>query len=108
MKGATNIRNPLAAMAGGDFPTQAAELLAEMGYHSTRTLPGQSGDVADFLAHFPAANPKPSPGRAVSCHTACQGRGQAGHLFGDASARHDPRRACRSPGYERARRPPAS
>ena len=57
MKGATNIRNRLAAMAGGDFPTQAAELLAEMGYHSTRTLPRQSGDVADFLAHFPAANP---------------------------------------------------
>lgn len=57
MKAAANIRNRLAATASGDFPTRAADLLAEMGYHSGRTLPGQSGDVADFLAQFPAENP---------------------------------------------------
>ena len=68
MKGATNMRNRLAAMAGGDFPTQAAELLAEMGYRSTRTLPRQSGDVADFLAHFPAANPDTQSEQAFRQH----------------------------------------
>ena len=57
MKAAANIRNHLAETAIGGFPTPAAELLAEMGYHSDRTMPGQSGDAADFLAQFPAENP---------------------------------------------------
>ena len=57
MKAAADIRNRLAATASGDFPTRVAELLAEMGYRSGRTLPGQSGDVADFLAQFPVENP---------------------------------------------------
>lgn len=57
MKTAANIRNRLAATASGDFPTWAAELLAETGYHSERTLPGQSGDVDAFLGRLPTANP---------------------------------------------------
>ena len=57
MKAAVNIRNCLAAMTSGDFPTRAAELLTEIGYRSTRTLPGQSGDVDAFLVRFPATNP---------------------------------------------------
>ena len=43
-----DIRAALAAM--GDF----ADLLAVLGYRSERTLPGQTGDVADFMAQFPA------------------------------------------------------
>ena len=57
MKAAADIRNRLAATASGDFPTRAAALLAEMGYRSTRTLLGQSGDVGAFLERFPATNP---------------------------------------------------
>ena len=57
MKAAADIRNRLAATASDDFPTRAVDLLAEMGYRSGRRLPGQSGDVADFLAQFPAENP---------------------------------------------------
>ena len=43
-----DVRATLAAM--GDF----ADLLAVLGYRSERTLPGQTGDVADFMAQFPA------------------------------------------------------
>ena len=51
------LEQTLAAMPDSHFLAGAQTLLAEMGYRSTHTLPGQSGDVADFLAQFPAANP---------------------------------------------------
>ena len=50
------IQSALIATAGSPFSEAAQALLAEMGYHSTRTLPGQSGDVDAFLARFPATN----------------------------------------------------
>ena len=68
MKTAANLQGCLAATASGDFPTRAADLLTAMGYHSTRTLPGQSGDAADFLAQFPAANPDTQSERAFREH----------------------------------------
>ena len=68
MKTAANLQDCLAATARGDFPTRAADLLAAMGYHSTRTLPGQSGGAADFLAQFPAENPDTQAEQAFRKH----------------------------------------
>ena len=62
------IRAGLSALARDDFYAVAQALLTAMGYHSTRTLPGQSGDAADFLAHFPAANPDTQSERAFREH----------------------------------------
>ena len=52
-----SIQSALAAMTGSPLADAAQFLLADMGYRSSRTLSGQSGDVADFLAQFPAENP---------------------------------------------------
>ena len=51
------IQSALNAMTGVPLAEAAQVLLAEMGYRSHRTLPGQSGEVADFLTQFPAKNP---------------------------------------------------
>ncbi len=51
------IQSALAALSSGDFAAAAIGLLAALGYRSERTLLGQTGDVGDFIAHFPAANP---------------------------------------------------
>ena len=51
------IQSALKAMTGVPLAEAAQALLAEMGYRSDRTLPGQSGEVADFLAAFPARKP---------------------------------------------------
>ena len=51
------IQSALAAIVGSSLSEAAQTLLAEMGYRSTRTLPGQSGDVDAFLGQFPATNP---------------------------------------------------
>ncbi len=50
------IRSALAALPAGDFAAAASDLLAALGYRSKRTLE-LSGDVDDFSAQFPAANP---------------------------------------------------
>ncbi len=50
------IRSALAALPAGDFAAAASDLLAALGYRSERTLE-LSGDVGDFSAQFPAANP---------------------------------------------------
>ena len=51
------IQSDLKAMTGVPLADAAQALLAEMGYRSDRTLPGQSGEVAHFLTQFPATNP---------------------------------------------------
>ena len=55
-----DVRAALAAMSQGDFAATAQELLAALGYRSGRTLLGQTGAVADFIAQFaaPKANTK--------------------------------------------------
>ena len=62
------IGQALATMPGSNFLDAAQALLTAMGYHSTRTLPGQSGDAADFLAHFPAENPDTQSEQAFREH----------------------------------------
>ncbi len=52
-----SIQTALPKAADGDFTEQAAALLATLGYRSERTLPGQSGDVDEFLQRFPTDNP---------------------------------------------------
>ncbi len=51
------IRAALGSAPEGDFHEQAENLLRVLGYRSERTLHGQSGAVADFIARFPADNP---------------------------------------------------
>ena len=46
----------LAAVPAGDFAAKASDLLAALGYRSERSLSGQTGDVNEFLADFPAPN----------------------------------------------------
>ena len=53
----TAIRAALATMIDSDLSVAATNLLPTLGYRSERTLPGQSGDPADFIRQFPAANP---------------------------------------------------
>ena len=50
-----DIQAALVGMPGNDFKAAAQDLLAVLGYRSERTLPGQSGAVADFIAQFPSA-----------------------------------------------------
>ena len=50
------IRAALHSAEEGDFAEQAARLLAVLGYSSERILPGQSGDVGEFLEQFPPTN----------------------------------------------------
>ena len=49
------IGHALGALADGDFVVMARDLLAVLGYESTRTL-DISGRVNDFIAQFPAPN----------------------------------------------------
>ena len=51
------IGHALGALADGDFVVMARDLLAVLGYESTRTLADQSGEVNGFIADFPARNP---------------------------------------------------
>ena len=50
-----DIQAALASIPSSDFLTATENLLAVLGYRSERTLAGQTGDVADFIAQFPAA-----------------------------------------------------
>ena len=50
-----DIQAALASIPYSDFLTATENLLAVLGYRSERTLAGQTGDVADFIAQFPAA-----------------------------------------------------
>ena len=50
-----DIQAALAAIPSSDFLTTTENLLAVLGYRSERTLAGQTGAVADFIAQFPAA-----------------------------------------------------
>ena len=50
------IRSALGAVQAGNLPDQAVKVLAFLGYRSERTLPDQSGSVADFMRLFPAEN----------------------------------------------------
>ena len=50
-----DIQAALAAIPSSDFLTETENLLAVLGYRSERTLAGQTGAVADFIAQFPAA-----------------------------------------------------
>ena len=59
------IRGVLAQMARGPMPDSAADLLAALGYRSERTLPGQTGDPADFVHQYPSSNPGTQSERAL-------------------------------------------
>ena len=50
-----DIQVALVGMPGNDFKAAAQDLLAVLGYRSERTLAGQTGVAADFIAQFPAA-----------------------------------------------------
>ena len=50
------IRSALTKVPGNDFEVVAQDLLAALGYRSERTLPGQTGDAANFVMQFPARN----------------------------------------------------
>ncbi len=52
-----DIQASLMRMPSNDFKAAAQDLLAVLGYRSARTLGGQTGDVADFIAQFPAPKP---------------------------------------------------
>ena len=49
-----DIQAALASIPSSDFLTATENLLAVLGYRSERTLAGQTGAVADFIAQFPA------------------------------------------------------
>ena len=51
------IRPVLKRIAAATFADASRELLAALGYRSTRTLDGQTGNVADFIEQFPAPHP---------------------------------------------------
>ena len=48
------IQAALVRIPSNDFKAAAQDLLAVLGYRSERTLAGQTGAVADFIAQFPA------------------------------------------------------
>ena len=48
------IQSALTKIPDNDFEAVAQDLLAVLGYRSERTLIGQTGDVTDFVARFPA------------------------------------------------------
>ena len=52
-----NIQSALRDIPGRDFALAAKDLLAALGYESAKTLAGQTGEVDDFIATFPALNP---------------------------------------------------
>ena len=49
------IQAALVGIPSNDFKAAVQDLLAVLGYRGERTLPGQTGAVADFIAQFPAA-----------------------------------------------------
>ncbi len=52
-----NVKAALNAVPGiQDIEAAARGLLNSIGYDSSRTLEGQSGDVADFIRQYPALN----------------------------------------------------
>ena len=51
------IASALQGIATATFTDASRELLTALGYRSDRTLAGQTGNVADFIADFPAKNP---------------------------------------------------
>ena len=51
-----SIQTALTATAVGDFSQGAQALLEAMGYRSELTIPGQTGNVEDFIASLPGAN----------------------------------------------------
>ncbi len=51
------ITSALQRMPAAKFRDASRELLAALGYHSNRTLDGQTGRVADFIEQFPAPHP---------------------------------------------------
>ena len=51
-----NIQSALRDIPGRDFALAAKDLLAALGYESAKTLAGQTGEVDDFIATFPALN----------------------------------------------------
>ncbi len=51
------IASALKRMPAVDFTDASRHLLAALGYRSTRTLDGQTGNVADFIEQFPAPHP---------------------------------------------------
>ncbi len=57
------IQSALKAMASGDVGERARDLLQTLGYHSDRTLSGQSGTVQGFIQDFPAQNEDTQSGR---------------------------------------------
>ena len=53
-----HVEAALALMTGKDFPSEAGALLDALGYASDRTILGQTGDPADFLADAPDTQSK--------------------------------------------------
>ena len=51
------ITSVLKRMPAVDFTDASRHLLAALGYHSERTLDGQTGNVANFIEQFPAPHP---------------------------------------------------
>ena len=51
-----NLEPIMRDLSGGGFASGASNLLGALGYHSERTLPGQTGDVGDFINLLPAPN----------------------------------------------------
>ena len=58
----------LAERSPGDFAALVQDLLAVLGYRSERTLVEQTGDVADFIAQFPAPKPNTKTEQAFREH----------------------------------------
>ena len=54
---AVAIQTALSQLAGGGLLTGADTLFKALGYRSERRLDGQTGDVNDFIAAFPARQP---------------------------------------------------
>ncbi len=48
-----DIQAALVGIPSNDFKAAVQDLLAVLGYRGERTLPGQTGDVDDFIAQFP-------------------------------------------------------
>ncbi len=66
MKG--EIQAALVRIPSKDFKTGIQDLLAVLGYRSKRTLVEQTGDVADFIAQFPAPKPNTKTEQAFHEH----------------------------------------
>ena len=60
------ITSALQGMPAVDFADASRALLAVLGYHSERTLDGQTGTVADFIEQFPAPHPSTTTEKAFA------------------------------------------